>query len=124
MPGSYTSSTYWVDVGFTLNSVLWLAFHACLLLSAIWFFRADRRIHTGILLVGAILKLTMVAWNELRWRLVEPTSLNGDFVEIGEKEFLLSSGVSLLGEAMVAYGLVAVALIQFRRSKVPPADDQ
>ena len=124
MSSSFTSSTYWVDVGFSLHSVLWLAINGCLLLSAIWFFRADRRIHTGVLLGGAILKLCVAAWHELRWRLMDPGSLDQDYVEVAANEFLLSSGLSLLGEVMVAYGLIAVAWIQLRRSRVPPVGDQ
>lgn len=112
-----THDSYYVVTGFTIHSLLYALFAGCLVYAAVLFFRADRRLHTGILLGGAILKIVGLLWVEIRWRMQS----NDEFAsssKIDLWDLLLEGGVNLIGEAMIAYGLVAVALIQFRKSRL------
>ena len=65
-----------------------------------------------------MLKLGVIAWQDLRWRLVEPLDLDEGYLETAENEFLLISRVRLLGRINGAYGLIAVR--RRRQSHSPP----
>lgn len=97
-----------------LTTLLYPVMKGFLLYAAVLFFRADRRSHTWCLVVGAGLNFFLNLW---RLALMSPLAGQGG-LEVFQRFLVIQSGLGLIGTGLVTYGLVAVALIQFRRSRM------
>lgn len=106
----------WWMVTTGLSSLLWPVLQGFLVYAAVLFFRADRRFHAGCFLAGSCLGLLLALW---RLVLFSPRLGGGDMAsaQIG---MAIQTGLSLIAQGLSAYGLVAIALIQFRQASPPP----
>ncbi|MCB1076387.1 MAG: hypothetical protein KDM64_01050 [Verrucomicrobiae bacterium] len=99
----------------SLATLLWPVLQGFLLYAAILFFRVDRRLHTWSLLIGASLALLLGLWRlvatAVMVRMVTPGS------NLFGQSFAIQTGLSIIAQAMIVYGLVAIATIHFRRSR-------
>lgn len=95
---------------------LWILLNLVMAIAAFLLFRADSRAHTLCLLLGYVILLFGGIANRFLPMLFRPTDpAEHDHIQ----HVALIQGVSLIGGALVAYGLFSVALIAYRKSRLP-----
>ncbi len=96
--------------------IIWPLINLVLIAAAVLLFLADRRLHTICLIIGFSVHFLYGIW-----QLVGPMLILNQ--EGGQEAWLstlaISSGISIIAHAMIAYGLITVGLIQYRKSKLP-----
>ncbi len=91
---------------------------AAFLVAAVLFFRAERRWPTWGFLIGTSGELLFQLWQLIQSRMV-PESESLDL-----KRFALHQGISFFFWCLMAYGLVSIAYVAFRRKMLEtPHDD-
>jgi hypothetical protein len=103
-----------------VSSVLGLILEGTVLYAAILFFKADRRLHTWFLLIGAAGSLLARLFSAVIFSAFFASRLSGG--QNIQSVFAVQSGISLIFAAMFAYGLVSVALIHYRKAQVSEID--
>ena len=98
------------------TGILWILLNVVMMAAAWLLFLADRRAHTLCLLIGyGILFLGGLLMRF--YPMVLGSSAPADYDPT--KFFALTQGFTLIGGALVAYGLFNFALIHYRKSRQP-----
>jgi len=102
-----------------LTGFLWPILSGILVYASVLFYRADRRAHTVALVIGFSMQTLMGVWMQLGQFFFPFRFDQGDIEAYWMKALAIQTGVSLIGRGLVVYGLVTIALIQYRKSKAP-----
>ena len=103
-----------------LEYVFWLAQAIAFLIAGVLIFRADRRFHAGCFLAGSFLSFLLVLWQTYDYSAIVGWVIGDPIPENSEFYLNIQSGLAILASGLMAYGIIVIALIQFRRSKSEP----
>lgn len=103
------------DLGALISNGLWVLMDATILVAGIFFFRVEKRFHTVAIMVGAIISCFVDTWYVLES--LAPDLLYPEDESRADMLWLLQMGIGVIGHALVAYGVITVALLQLRRHR-------
>ena len=103
------------DLSTLLSSGLWVLVDAVLLVAGILFFKVERRFHTVAIIVGAV--ISMFVDGSYLLETLFPESLYAEDETVNDVIWSIRMGIHVIGSALMAYGIVTAALLQFRRHR-------
>ena len=110
-----------------LSQLLHLGLSAFFVYVAILFLRSDPRAHTWCLLIGTVILALLGIAQFLLFS--PPFDLVGKIFGDGtngfsaQQYFQVTSAISVVARALTLYGLLVIALIQYRQSRAPKFED-
>ena len=107
------------DLSSLLSTTIWLLLDAVMLIAGILIFRAEKRFFSVSIIIGAAIGMFINAWYLLET--LAPALLYPEDEGFSDAIWLVQMGISLIGYALIVYGVFTLCLLQWRRTRADAA---
>ena len=107
------------DLSSLLSTTIWLLLDAVMLLGGILLFRVEKRFYPVSIILGAAIGVFINAWYLLET--MAPAVFYPEGEEFSDAIWLIQMGISLIGYALIVYGVFTLCLLQWRRARAAAA---